>query len=80
MAVTAAPGARRSLLGIAVDAVAGRARRKGRVSKLAAAVNDHLLTVCALGAGVADGFLHGPTVGLAVLVPALLVLDFKIQG
>jgi hypothetical protein len=58
-----------------------RARRQGRTSRVAVAVQDHLLTVCALTAGVTDAFLQGGTaLGLAILVPALIILDFKLQG
>jgi hypothetical protein len=70
-----------SLLGRIAAVAASRARAKGRRPRLAALVTDHLLTVAALGAGVADAFLHGGTAwGLGVLVPALLILDFKLQG
>lgn len=71
----------KSLLGKAVLLAQARARAKGRPSRLAALVQDHLLTTVALAAGVADAFLHGGTLwGLGALVPALIVLDFKLQG
>ncbi|HEV2375848.1 MAG TPA: hypothetical protein VGS19_27235 [Streptosporangiaceae bacterium] len=80
MAAVTAPGARRSLLGMVLGAVQGRARARGTTSRLAAAVQQHSGTFLAMSAAVADGFLHGPGWGLGVLVPAILVLDFKIQG
>jgi len=43
-------------------------------------IADHLLTAAALGAGVTDAFLHSRGWGLGSLVPALLILDFKIRG
>lgn len=61
-------------------ALGSRARAKGRTSKVASLIADHLLTVTALAAGVTDAFLQSRTLGLAVLVPALAVLDFKLQG
>jgi hypothetical protein len=73
------PGGR-SLVGKVIGAVAARASRKGRPSRAAAVIREHLLTVAALGAGVTDGFLHSTGWGLGALVAALLVLDFKIQG
>lgn len=70
-----------SLLGKIAGVASVRARLKGRTSKLGAAVSEHLMTVAAFGAGVADAFLHGGTLwGLAVLVPSLLILDYAIRG
>jgi len=77
---TTAPRARRSLLGMVASAFSGRARSQGRTSQVAAAIQDHLLTVCALGAATADGFIHSPGWGLGVLFGSLLVLDFKLRG
>jgi hypothetical protein len=76
----AAPNTRRSLIGMALGVMQSRARAKGRASRLVVAVQQNAGTFLAMSAAVADGFLHGPGWGLGVLVPALLVLDFKIQG
>lgn len=71
----------KSLLGKVALAMKARAEaRGGRPSRVAALVGDNLLTACALGAGVAAAFLHGDTWGLCSLVPALVVLDFKVRG
>jgi hypothetical protein len=70
----------RSLFGKFAAMAASRASARQKPSKAAAFIGDHLLTALALGAGVADAFLHGNTWGLASLVPALLVLDFKVRG
>lgn len=80
MAAVTAPG-RRSLIGAALGVLTARARAKGRSSRVAHAVADNFLTVVALGAGVVDAFAQGGmALGLAILVPALLILDFKIRG
>lgn len=80
MAAVTAPGGR-SLFGKLAAAAAQRAAvRTRRPSRAAAFITDHLLTACALGAGVTAGFVHGETWGLVSLVPALLILDFKIRG
>lgn len=80
MAATAAPSGR-SLFGkIAAVAAVRAAARQRRPSRAAAFIADHLLTAAALGAGVTDAFLHGNGWGLGSLVPALLILDFKIRG
>ena len=77
-AVTA--GGRRSLLGMALSAVQARARAKGRTSRLAAFVQDNVLTVCGMAA-IDVGLWHiGTTVGLVAVGVSLLVFDFKIQG
>lgn len=77
-AVTAPSGG--SLLGKLAGLAAARAKARGRVSRLASAVGDHLLTVAALGAGDAAAWLHGPTWGLVATMGALLIIDFKLQG
>jgi hypothetical protein len=77
-AVTAPPG--RSLLGRIAAAASARARAKGRQSRLAAFIGENVLTVAALSAGVADGFIHGTGWGLGSLMAALLIIDFKLQG
>lgn len=80
MAAVSVPSGK-SLLGKLAGAAAQRAAvRRQRPSRTAAFISDHLLTACALGAGVADAFLHSRGWGLGSLVPALLILDFKIRG
>ena len=70
----------KSLLGKVALLAQARAAAKGRTSRLAALIKDHLLTVAALGAGVGDAFLHGGTLwGLGATTIALVVLDFKLQ-
>lgn len=80
MAVATAPGPRRSLLGMVASAFAGRSKAKGQTSSVAAAIQDHLLTVCAFAAVTADGFVHSAGWGLGALAVSLLVLDFKLRG
>ena len=79
MAAVTVPGGS-SLLGKVAGLASARAAGKRRASRLAAFIGDQLLTTCALGAGVTAAFLHGDTWGLCSLVPALLILDFKIRG
>ena len=79
MASAAVPSGR-SLLGKFAGLAAARARAKGTTSRVASLISEHLLTVAALSAGVADGFIHGPAWGLGALAGALLILDFKLQG
>ena len=80
MAAVSAPDGR-SLLGKLARVAGERAAvRRQRPSRAAAFISDHLLTAAALGAGVADAFLHSRGWGLGSLVPALLILDFKIRG
>lgn len=69
-----------SLLGKIAGAAAARAKAARKPSRTAAFLKDHLLTACALGAGVAAAFLHGDTWGLGSMVPALLILDYKLRG
>lgn len=71
---------RRSLIGAVLGSMRDRAKARGRVSKTAAVIQEHLLTFAALGAGVCDGFLHGAGWGLGALTVALLIFDFKVQG
>lgn len=79
MAAVTAPGGS-SLLGKVAGVAAARAAARKRASRVAAFLADNLLTAAALGAGVAAAWLHGETWGLCSLVPALLVLDFKVRG
>ena len=80
MAVAAAPSSDGSLLGKVVSLASARAAARQRASRLAKFIADNLLTACALGAGVTDAFLHSRGWGLASLVPALLILDFKVRS
>jgi hypothetical protein len=81
MAAVTAPHARRSLLGMVGSALAARAKRKGRPSKVAALISDHLLTVAAFV--TADvGFWHvmGMLPGCLAVGASLLIIDLKLQG
>ena len=71
----------RSLLGHLTGSLQARARARGRrPSKIAALVQDHVLTVFALGS-VDTGLFHlGPVAGWIGLGVSLLVLDLKLQG
>jgi hypothetical protein len=80
VAVATAPGPRRSLIGMALDAVQKRARARGRTARLATFIGDHLLTVCAMAAIDVALFREGLVTGCIALGVSLLVIDFKIQG
>lgn len=80
MAAVTAPSGRRSLLGMALGAVQGRARRKGRTSRVAAAVSEHAMTFAAMAA-IDTGMFHlGFVAGWVAVGVSLLLADFKIQG
>jgi hypothetical protein len=80
MAAVTAPSGRRSLLGMALDAVAARGRRKGRASKLAAAAREHVMTFAGLAAVDVGMFHLGTVQGWVAVGVSLLLADFKIQG
>lgn len=80
MSAVTAPGARRSLLGMVLGAVAARARRKGRVPKLAAAVSEHAMTFAGLAAVDVGMFHLGAVQGWVAVGVSVLLADFKIQG
>lgn len=78
-AVTAGEG-RRSLLGMALGAIQSRAAAKGRQARLAAFVQENVLTVAAMAAIDVGMFHLGVTQGLLAVGGSLLVIDFKVQG
>lgn len=80
MAAVTAPSGGGSLIGKVASLAAARAAARQKASKVAAFIADNLLTACALAAGVTDAFLHSRGWGLASLVPALLILDFKVRS
>lgn len=80
MAAVTAPGARRSLIGMVLGAVQGRARAKGRTSRLVAAVQDHLMTFAGLAAVDVAMFHLGFAQGWVAVGVSLFLADFKIQG
>jgi uncharacterized membrane protein SirB2 len=65
---------------MAASVFAGRARVKGRVSKVAAAIQDHLLTLCGLAAADVAGFQVWHHGGWFVVAASLLVLDYQLRG
>jgi hypothetical protein len=79
--MTAGERTRRSLLGVAVSALQSRARGRGRAgSRLAAAVQDHVMTFAAMAA-IDTGMFHlGFVAGWVSVGVSLLLADFKIQG
>ena len=79
MVATPVP-AGRSLLGkIAVSAQL-RARARGKSSRVAAFVGEHVMTVAAMAA-VDTGMWHlGPVAGWVSVAVSLLIIDFKLQG
>jgi hypothetical protein len=80
VAAVTAGGGRRSLLGMALGAAQARARAKNRTSRVAAFVQENVLTVCGMAA-IDTGLFHlGAVQGLIGVGVSLLVLDFKIQG
>jgi hypothetical protein len=82
VAVATAPGARRSrsLLGMLVAMFQARARRKGQVSRVAALIQDHVLTVAAMAA-VDVGMFHLDLVaGWCAVGVSLLIVDLKLNG
>lgn len=81
MAVTTAPGARRSLVGAALAALQNRSRaRAGRPSRVAAAIGQHLMTFAGLAAVDFAAFHAGHAWGWAATGVSVLLADFKIQG
>lgn len=80
VAAVTVPGTRRSLLGMALSAVQGRARAKGRTSRLAAAVQEHVMTFAAMAAIDVGMFHLGVVAGWVSVGVSLLLLDFKISG
>lgn len=81
MAAVTAPGARRSLLGSALAAVSARSKsRTGRPSRLAAAVQQHVMTFAAMTAIDVGMFHLGVVAGWVSVGVSLLLVDFKVQG
>jgi hypothetical protein len=80
VAVAAAPSGRRSLIGQVLAGVQGRARRKGRVSRLAAAVQEHAMTFAGLAAVDVGMFHLGTVAGWVAVGVSLFLADFKVQG
>ena len=80
MATVTAPGGRRSLIGMALGAVQARAQARGRVSRLAAAVQEHAMTFAALAAVDVGMFHLGTVTGWVSLGVSIALADFKIQG
>jgi len=80
-AVTAERRPRRSLLGAVIGVLHARSRRRsGRPSRLAAAVQEHVLTFAALTAVTVGMFHLGFVAGWVSVGVSLLIADFKIQG
>lgn len=72
---------RRSLLGAALGAVAARSRaRAGRVSRVAAALGQNVMTFAGLAAVDVGMFHLGTVAGWVSVGVSLLLADFKIQG
>jgi hypothetical protein len=80
VAAVTAPGARRSLIGAVLSAASGRARAKGRVPRLAAAVQENVMTFAALAAADFGAFHISHGWGWAAIGVSVLLADFKIQG
>ena len=83
MAVATAPGPRRSLLGMAIAAVAARAKpgRSRRIAELAARVREHVPTIAALAAanfGAFQVWHHGQ--GWFIVAASVVVLDWAVTG
>ena len=78
-AVTAGSG-RRSLIGMALGAVQARARAKNRSSRLAAFVQDNVLTVAGMAAVDVGMFHLGIVAGWVAVGVSLLLIDFKLQA
>lgn len=79
MAAATAPSGR-SLLGKIAGLASSRARAKGRQSRVAAFIGEHLLTVAAMGAADTGMWHLGPLAGWLSVGASLLVIDFKLQG
>jgi hypothetical protein len=80
LAAVTAPGARRSLIGMALGAVQARAAAKKRASRLAVAVQDHLMTFAGLAAVDVGMFHLGTVQGWVSVGVSLFLADFKLQG
>jgi len=81
VAVATAPGARRSLLGMAVSAVAARSKRRGgKLAAVAAEARKHVVTAAALASmdlGAFQVWHHG---GWFAVCASLLLLHFEVTG
>lgn len=78
-AVLSRPGRPRSLIGKVAAVLSARARARGKPSRAAALLRDHVLTVAAMAA-VDTGMFHlGLVTGCVALGVSLLVLDFKLD-
>jgi cyanate permease len=80
VAAVTAGTSRRSLIGMALGAVQARARAKGRSSRLAAFVQDNVLTVAGMGAVDVGMFHLGSVQGWVAVGVSLLLIDFKLQA
>ena len=80
-AVTAERRPRRSLLGAVISVLHARSRtRSGRPSRLAAALQEHVLTFAMLGAADIGGFRVLHNGGWFILAVSLFLADFQIRG
>lgn len=80
VAAVTVPSGRRSLLGMALGVFQARAKAKGRTSRVAAAVQEHVMTFAAMAAIDVGMFHLGPVAGWVAVGVSLLLLDFKIQA
>lgn len=80
MTAVTAPQAGRSLIGKVISDLQARARRRGKPSRVAALLRDHLLTMCGLAAGDVGLFHLGAVPGCVALMASIFVLDYKLQG
>lgn len=81
MAAVTAPRGGGSLLGKVASALAARsASRRGRPSRVAAFITDHIGTAAALGFADAACWHWGTGAGLAGTAAAILVAEFKVRG
>ena len=71
---------RRSLLGMALGAVQARARVKDRTSRLAAVVQENVLTVAGMAAVDVGMFHLGTVQGWVAVGVSLLAFDFQLRG
>lgn len=80
MAAVTAPRARRSLIGAALAGVQARAKARGTVSRVAAAVQENVMTFAGLAAIDFGAFHISHGWGWAAVGVSVLLADFKIQG
>jgi hypothetical protein len=71
---------RRSLLGAVLGGLQARAKTRNTTSRLAAAVQQHVMTFAGLAAVDVGMFHLGPVAGWVSVGVSVLLADFKIQG